>query len=289
MLLEDNKAFSFFNYIFLGNHIAERRKKQVIEHELVHVKQYHSLDLLFFELQKIVFWFNPYSYLYQARISELHEFIADSKAVKTEDKVTYFNNLLAETFGVQKISFINPFLKSSLIKKRIVMLNKDKSKQILKFKYVLLIPILAGMLMYTSCEKSEQIIESKPTKEFLNQKSEDEKFIDERIDKLFKELSESKNLNDEDYKKVKETKEKLYLYLLQKREEKIIKISDEEQLLSEHLSANELAKGVPFGVIEKSSIFPGCEDSEDPKKCLQESIQKYLGKKFNTNLAKTLG
>jgi len=148
--LKNNKAFSFFNYIFLGK--ESNRKSQIIEHELVHVKQKHSLDLLFFELQKILFWFNPFSYLYQAKISELHEFIADSKAIKTKNKATYFNNLLSETFGVQNISFINPFFKKSLLKRRIAMLNKNKSKQLLKFKYLLLIPILAGMLFYSSCK-----------------------------------------------------------------------------------------------------------------------------------------
>ncbi|QCX40420.1 hypothetical protein FF125_18950 [Aureibaculum algae] len=151
--LHNNKAFSFFNYIFLGK--ETNNKTQIIEHELVHVKQKHSLDLLFFELQKIVCWFNPYSYLYQARISELHEFIADSKAIKTENKATYFNHLLAETFGVQNISFINPFFKHSLLKKRILMLNKSKSKQLLKLKYLYTLPILAGMLMYTSCNTSD--------------------------------------------------------------------------------------------------------------------------------------
>ena len=149
--LKSNKAFSFFNYIFLGK--ERNNKSQIIEHELAHVKQKHSLDLLFFELQKIVFWFNPYSYLYQVRIAELHEFIADSKAIKAESKATYFNNLLAETFSTQNISFINPFFKKSLLKKRIVMLNKNKSKRILRFRYLFLVPVLVGMLIYSSCDK----------------------------------------------------------------------------------------------------------------------------------------
>ncbi|MBJ2174843.1 carboxypeptidase-like regulatory domain-containing protein [Aureibaculum sp. A20] len=218
--LQNNKAFSFFNYIFLGKESSNKR--QIIEHELVHVQQKHSLDLLFFELQKILFWFNPYSYLYQARISELHEFIADSKAIKTEGKATYFNNLLSETFGVQNISFINPFFKHSLIKKRILMLNKNKSKQNLKFKYVLLIPVLAGMLLYTSCSQSTYSIE--------------------------------KDNNE---------------------------ISALDQIA--------LRKSVPFAVIENAPIFPDCEDAEDPKECLKQSIEKFVAQKFNTNLTKGLG
>jgi len=84
----------------------------------------------------------------------LHEYIADAHAVKYHDKSHYYQNLLSQVFQTQNISFINPFFKQSLIKKRIVMLQKSKSKQIKLFKYALLIPVVFGMLVYTSCEKA---------------------------------------------------------------------------------------------------------------------------------------
>lgn len=282
--LQHNKAFSFFKYIFLNK--ESKNKEDIIKHELVHVKQKHSLDLLFFELQKIVFWFNPYSYLYQNRIAELHEFIADSKTVKTENKSTYFNNLLAETFSTQHISFINPFFKQSLLKKRIVMLNKNKSKQLLKFKYALLIPVLLGMLVYTSCEKSEPVIEETPLEEIMIENPETKKFIDERLEKLLEELNSA---DIEDNGKKQMTKELLYLYLLQKREGKKLNSSTSDEVQTQLLSAIELSKGVPFAVIDKAPIFPYCENAEDPKKCLQENIQKYVVQKFNTGIVNTLG
>ncbi len=158
VLLENSKAFSFFNYIFLGKSLSDDQKDQVISHELVHVQQKHSIDLFIFEIQKIVCWFNPFSYLFQNRIAELHEFIADAKIVKATNKKEYFQNLLSQTFGTQKLSFINSFLKISLIKKRIIMLNKEKSKQILKLKYLLLIPVLLSMLVYTSSVTGQEII-----------------------------------------------------------------------------------------------------------------------------------
>jgi len=170
VLLEHSKAFSFFNYIFLGKTLSEEQKDQVISHELVHVQQKHSLDLFLFEIQKIVCWFNPFSYLFQRRIAELHEFIADSKTVKETNKKDYFQNLLTQTFDTHNISFINSFLKVSLIKKRILMLNKDKSKQLLKFKYLLMLPLLLGMLLYSSCGSQEDlIIEDKVTEEVTNE------------------------------------------------------------------------------------------------------------------------
>ena len=76
LLPTQHTAFSFFHYIFLGK--TAHKKEEIIQHELIHVKQKHSIDLLFFEVQKIVLWFNPYSYLYQNRIADIHEFIADA-------------------------------------------------------------------------------------------------------------------------------------------------------------------------------------------------------------------
>jgi hypothetical protein len=149
-VLNSNAAFSFFNYIFLGERIQPEEKKSIISHELIHVREKHSLDLLLFEVLRIVFWFNPLIYMYQNRVSDLHEFIADSKSVKT-NKEGYYQNLLAQVFETKHISFINPFFKQSLIKKRISMLQKSRSKQVQLLKYALLIPAVIGMLVYSSC------------------------------------------------------------------------------------------------------------------------------------------
>ena len=155
--IDSKSPFSFFSYIFLNKDLTEQIKSQILDHELVHVRQKHSLDLIFFEVQRIVFWFNPFSYIYQRRVAELHEYIADSKSIKAANKEDYFQNLLGAAFGTQKISFINPFFKHSLIKKRIIMLNKKRSEQFLKCKYVLVLPLLLSMLVYNSYGQNKSI------------------------------------------------------------------------------------------------------------------------------------
>ncbi len=152
-------AFSFFRSIFLGDKILEREHSSIIKHELVHIEQRHTLDLLFFELMRIVGWFNPLVYVYQNRISELHEFIADAQVPKAERKAHY-DLLLSQIFKTQNISFVNQFFKSSLIKKRIVMLQKSKSKKVFHLKYLLLLPLVFGMLAYTS---SSLIVNKNPS------------------------------------------------------------------------------------------------------------------------------
>jgi beta-lactamase regulating signal transducer with metallopeptidase domain len=142
------KAFSFFNYIFLGKEIPASQQEKIIQHELVHSKQKHSLDLLMFEFLKIVMWFNPMIYFYQQRITLVHEYISDAIVAKSETKETYINNLLSNFFQVENIAFINQFYKPTFIKKRIMMMTKNKSKKMNQLKYLVLIPVLGSMLFY---------------------------------------------------------------------------------------------------------------------------------------------
>jgi beta-lactamase regulating signal transducer with metallopeptidase domain len=95
-----------------------------------------SFVLLFFEILRVLFWYNPLIYIYQSKLRVLHEFIADQEALKTQDKATYYQNLLAQIFDTQNVSFINTFYKKSLIKKRIIMLQKSKSSQLNLAKYI---------------------------------------------------------------------------------------------------------------------------------------------------------
>ncbi len=157
VIKNSNMAFSFFKSIFLGDQVLAQEHESVIQHELVHIRQRHSLDLLFFEAMRILGWFNPLVYVYQSRISELHEFIADAKVAKTHKKEQY-QLLLSQVFQTQHISFINQFFKSSLIKKRIVMLTKAKSKKVFRLKYLLLVPVLAAMLVYSSCQRESDLL-----------------------------------------------------------------------------------------------------------------------------------
>ncbi|TXE19376.1 hypothetical protein ES692_03595 [Psychroserpens burtonensis] len=186
-LLNSTKAFSFFNYIFLGNRLTSKESTSILEHEMVHIKQKHSLDLLFFELLRVVFWFNPLVYIYQHRIATLHEYIADANSVKGQNKAEYYDNLLTQVFETQQFSFVNPFFKQSLIKKRILMLSKSKSNQINLIKYALLIPIVFTMLMYTSSYAQEKV---EILKETINISDIQELTDEELFDKYFNEIVE---------------------------------------------------------------------------------------------------
>ncbi|MGI0105192.1 M56 family metallopeptidase [Salinimicrobium sp. WS361] len=148
-------ACTFYKTIFLGTRLSEKEREQILSHEIVHVRQRHTLDLLFFELLRIIFWFNPLIYIYQSRISAVHEFMADAGVVKNVKKQDYFQQLLNSAFNTKDISFINQFFNHSIIKKRIVMLQKTKSNSVSKFKFLIILPLMAAMLTYVACSSSK--------------------------------------------------------------------------------------------------------------------------------------
>jgi hypothetical protein len=278
-LLNSNAAFSFFNYIFLGERIQPEEKESIISHELIHVRQKHSLDLLLFEVLRIVFWFNPLIYMYQNRVAVLHEFIADSKAVK-HNKKQYYESLLAQVFETKSMSFINPFFKQSLIKKRIIMLQKSRSNQTKLLKYALLIPMVIGMLVYSSC--SEETVPSEVVEQELT-----------LTDKI-KELKSSIEAKGELSEKEKHEIIEVYLSLLKEQSLNVpinqnigLEIIEEEKRNNDFSEENE----VPYSVVEKAPVFKGCENVSEAerKNCLNMNLSGFVAKNFNANLGKSLG
>lgn len=183
-LLKSSAAFSFFNTVFLGANIPNSERDTIYEHELVHVREKHSVDLLFFEVLRILFWFSPLVYMYQNRVKELHEFIADAKAVKQHGKSGYYQSLLHQILDTNTLSFTNTFFKKSLIKKRIIMLQKSKSSQKSLFKYALLLPVIFAMLVYTSTEVKAQ--EKSDAKTEMHQELTDEELLEIYYNELLK-------------------------------------------------------------------------------------------------------
>ncbi|WP_299224093.1 peptidylprolyl isomerase [uncultured Aquimarina sp.] len=150
-ILPDSKdAFTFWNTIYVGNQLSEEEKNQILAHEIVHLKQKHTLDLIWFEVIKILFWFNPMVYIYHSRIIALHEYISDASAIKLLGKREYYEQLLNTNFQTKNVKFTNNFFNHKLLKKRIIMLQKTKSKTNAKLKYLAIVPLLAVMVTFTA-------------------------------------------------------------------------------------------------------------------------------------------
>ena len=268
-------AFSFFKQVFLGDAIPKAKEPKILAHELVHIKQWHSLDLLFFELLRIVFWFNPMVYVYQNRMADLHEFIADSKVAKTNKKEQY-QLLLSEAFQTQNLSFVNQFFKKSLIKKRIVMLTKQKSKSIYQLKYILLLPLVFGMLVYSSCEK-----EVGPTSKFSESVSIEGDLITFKVYDLDNLTEEERLEHTKILENVESEGKTGQLKIMDSFERHMRIVFSDGIIQSIDVKKNEDIKAVPFGVIDEVPIFPGCENAANKKACFQEKMIAHIKKHFN--------
>jgi len=260
LVLIDKKGviFSFFKSIYIDKIFLDQPHNQIIEHELIHIKQIHSLDLIFFEILKTMMWFNPTIYIFQNRITELHEFIADAKTIEPENKSDFFNRLLTTTFKVTQVDFINHFYKHSLIKKRIIMTNKNKSKQILKLKYLLLVPVLGSMLFYVSCNDTRNSI----SKDAANLK----KSIAKKDSLSKKDMKEIFEITQQAVKKLKKSKPNNF---------ETIDVQAIDYL--------------PFSEIEQVPIYPGCEDAQNQKSCFSGKLITLVSRNFSAKLPKTLG
>jgi hypothetical protein len=144
-LNDSNTAFSFFNLLFIGTR-AEGRDT-IIKHELVHIHQKHSADIVFTELLKIINWFNPFIYLLQYSLKAIHEYIADERTAANEtDALTYSSFLVHNAYGLSGSSITHSFFNYNLLKKRIIMLNQKRSGSLARLKYLLAVPICGGLL-----------------------------------------------------------------------------------------------------------------------------------------------
>jgi TonB family protein len=296
VLADSHVAFSFFKSIFLGDKVVEKEHKNIIKHELVHIRQRHSYDLLFFELMRIVGWLNPLVYVYQNRISELHEFIADAQVAKSSKEEQY-EVLLSQVFQTQNISFINQFFKSSLIKKRIVMLTKEKSRKIWKLKYLALLPMVLGMLFYTSCE--QELGEDEGIHETV-EVDDIESLTEEEEVKVFDGLI-NLSVQSRDWSYTIEDGNSSIRFSKPANGDSFIsgpggvpikaKMHIESNVLDDDFDFFEFdpsqpyqvsidSNGIPFAVVEEVPIFPGCEDAADPRDCFREKIHKHISRHF---------
>jgi len=144
--MEDNEnAFSFFGYLFISKKLTT--SGTIIQHELVHIRQRHSLDIVYLELVKIICWFNPAVYLLQNSIRELHEYIADSHIADAQQDVhQYTDFLISNAYGLSETALTNNFFNKNLLKKRIMMLHQKKSGGLARLKLLVALPLLGAML-----------------------------------------------------------------------------------------------------------------------------------------------
>ena len=140
--------FSFFSYIFWNAEIDIQTPagKQILQHELTHVTQYHSIDKIVIQLNLIAGWFNPFFWLLKKELDMIHEFIADKKSVEHGDAASLAQMLLTTAYPGQQFPLTNPFFFSP-IKRRLKMLTNTKNPTFNYLRRLIVLPLLALVVL----------------------------------------------------------------------------------------------------------------------------------------------
>lgn len=154
LIEEQTLPHTFLNSIFINFNDYNNRniEDELYTHELVHVTQKHTLDILFIELLKVIFWFNPLFAFYKKAIQLNHEFLADEEIVKTYNNVPFYQNLLLQKGSSNPTIYLASNLNYLITKKRLLMMTKSTSQKIAILKKVAIVPILAGLIYFFCIE-----------------------------------------------------------------------------------------------------------------------------------------
>ena len=139
----DISPFTFFNILFLSAKDYQTGKLDgIISHEKAHKEMYHSIDIILLELLTILQWFNPFAWLFRIAVRSGHEFMADNRVLAEGfSRVKYQKLLFEKTLGIEAFDLTSNF-NYSLLKKRLKMMTKQKSKAMAKVKYLLSLPLM---------------------------------------------------------------------------------------------------------------------------------------------------
>jgi len=139
--------FSFGRSVFINRELhSEAELREIIRHEFVHIRQQHSLDIIWSEVLCLVNWFNPAAWWLKKAMRQNLEFIADSKVLEHGISKKEYQYLLLKVTGNYQYSIATPFSFSSL-KKRIAMMNKLQSAKVNLLRFLFILPLLALILV----------------------------------------------------------------------------------------------------------------------------------------------
>lgn len=162
VLVVNKKAhlpFSFFNYLFWSDSLKLEATDsgKILTHEMAHINQWHSLDVLFLEILSILLWFSPPIYLYKKSLRTVHEYLADAYVLRDSKKKQYGQLLIRQATSGMQIALANNFIHSQL-KQRINMMTRNKSRRKALLRYLPAVPILIFMIFVFSNKNQQQNI-----------------------------------------------------------------------------------------------------------------------------------
>jgi TonB family protein len=144
-------GFSAMGYIFLDKSLENEEVPEIVDHERNHIEFCHFIDILLVQLSIILQWFNPFIYLIDRSLREIHEFQADQSCLRSGIALERYQNLLlSNVFRVRKIVITNSFSNPAFLKRRMIMMLKRPSSVLTSLKVILALPVVAALLFIIS-------------------------------------------------------------------------------------------------------------------------------------------
>ena len=155
--LAGNKVsgFTAFGHIFIDEVLSAGDEEEIIRHEQKHLDRKHFFDIIFIELIKIFQWFNPFVYMFDRSLRAVHEYQADEECLNSGIPVVSYQGLmLNQVFRTRVFSAASRFSNPTLIKNRMIMMTKKRSKALANLKMLLVLPFVVLLLIiFSTCAK----------------------------------------------------------------------------------------------------------------------------------------
>ena len=150
---EKGTPFSFFNDIFWNRSIDLHTTsgQQIFNHEVAHITEKHTYDKIFMNIILLFFWINPFFWLIRKELNMIHEFIADKMALEDGDTTAFAEMILSSVFTRQQFAITNNFFYSP-IKRRLLMLTKNKHAKANYISRLLVLPLATIVFLGISCK-----------------------------------------------------------------------------------------------------------------------------------------
>ncbi|QKJ61644.1 M56 family metallopeptidase [Flavobacterium sp. M31R6] len=161
LIPEKTLPYTFLNYIFINetDYYNRNIEAELYAHELTHVRQIHTLDILLIEFLKTIFWFNPIFIFYKKAIQLNHEFLADEFVIRSYENIPFYQSLLISKANVSLPLYLVSNLNFLVTKKRLLMMTKNTTQTKAILKQITLIPVFV-VLFYCISIKTVAMEES---------------------------------------------------------------------------------------------------------------------------------
>ena len=172
LLKEQVIPHTFWSYIYLNKKkfVEKQIPQEVMDHELAHVRQKHTADILFMEILQVLFWFLPLIYLLKKAVKLNHEFLADSAALRKTENIGLYQQILLSFSSQEQNELVNSINYQS-IKKRFTVMKKQPSQKAILVRTFIFLPLLAVLLYSFSSRETVVLEDNKPNEELFQEKA----------------------------------------------------------------------------------------------------------------------